>query len=255
MKKNLPNYYDILRVPPDASQEVIKASYRKLMVTLKMHPDLGGDHNIAAQINEAYEVLRDKAKRVQHDRMDVLQQLRRAAQSAARAKEYRPGNNAGARPRAASASKPNSTPNPTRSATASCPLCGAALPQSIGPETHCERCRSPLSAPPTPGGFGRELFGRRASPRSAKAHLGTIYPAGHSQGITVKMRDLSLNGLSFYSELALGVEQTFKFRDSTLEAVASVVSCRKEGRFYSVHARFLTVDFHQKTGVFVSTMR
>lgn len=252
MKKNLPNYYIILKVEPDASQEAIKAAFRKLMVTMKMHPDLGGDHEVAAQINEAYAVLSDKAKRANYDRVYLLQRLR-AAQSAARAKEQRAAGGASAGPDAASAAEPKSAPNPENwAADRCCPLCRAALPQSIGPGIRCEHCRSPLSAPPQMGTFGKELFGRRASPRTAKTHLATVYPAGQSQGISVKMRDLSLSGISFYSEVAIGAQQAFKFRDSTLEAVAVVVSCRKRGQSYSVHAKLLTALFHHKAGVFVS---
>jgi hypothetical protein len=67
------------------------------------------------------------------------------------------------------------------------------------------------------------------------------------------MRDLSLNGVSFYSTVPLSVDQVFGFRDSALEALAMVVSCRRKGRWYSIHARLLTVLFHNKSGVFVST--
>ena len=69
--------------------------------------------------------------------------------------------------------------------------------------------------------------------------------------MTVKMRDLSLTGLSFYAEVSLDVDQVFKFRDATLEAIAVVVSRGKRGEWYSVHAKLLTVAFHQ-AGVFVS---
>ena len=91
MAKNLPNYYIILRVQHNASVDTIKASYRTLMVTMKMHPDLGGDHEVAAQINEAYAVLKDVAKRAKYDRMYLLQRLQ-AAQMAAREREQRTAN-------------------------------------------------------------------------------------------------------------------------------------------------------------------
>ena len=252
MNKNLPNYYSILKVRPSATQEAIKAGYRKLMVTMKMHPDLGGDHETAAQINEAYQALSNTTLRADYDRAFLLQQLR-AAQSAARTKDFRADSRASARPSAASASAPNSGPNPANWAEDKCcPRCRTALPRSIGPDTRCERCHSPLSPPPKLGSFGRELFGRRASPRTAKNHLATVYPAGQSQGVSVKMRDLSLSGLSFYSEVAMEVQQAIKFRDPNLEAIALVVSCRKRGQGYSVHAKLLTVTFHGKAGVFVS---
>jgi curved DNA-binding protein CbpA len=248
MEKGFPDYYSILKVQPDASQEVIKAGYRKLMVTRKMHPDLGGTHEIAAQINEAYAVLGDRVKRTAYARMYLLQR-RRDVQSADHAKEQRSGN--GIIPWLGNTAVPAG--RPANSTTARCcPLCRVAVPQSIGPETRCESCRSPLSPPPQPGSYGHECIGRRASSRTTRKYLGKVTLAGQSQDITVTMRDLSLNGISFYSDRAIAAEQVFKFLNQTLEAVAVVVSCRRREGLYSVHARLLTVAFHCKVGVFVS---
>ena len=67
-RTNHRNYYRLLHVQPDAPLEVIKASYRVLMRSLKHHPDLGGDQWDAALINEAYEVLSVPEKRKTYDR-------------------------------------------------------------------------------------------------------------------------------------------------------------------------------------------
>ena len=56
---NRRNHYRVLHVQPEAPLEVIKASYRAMMMRMKIHPDLGGDHDIAAVVNEAYAVLSD----------------------------------------------------------------------------------------------------------------------------------------------------------------------------------------------------
>lgn len=253
MTKNLPNFYIILRVQPNASVDTIKVSYRKLMVTMKMHPDLGGDHDVAAQINEAYAVLKDESKRAKYDRMYLLRRLE-AAQTAAREREKRTANSAGARPAAGSTRRPSPSPLAREGKAGQCPYCNTALPKSIRSDTRCERCRSPLSAPPQLGSFGKELFGRRATPRIVKSHFATVHPTGQAQSMTVKMRDLSLNGISFYSEIDLEVEQVFKFRDASLEALAVVVSRGQRGQWYSVHARLLTAAFHQ-AGVFMSASR
>lgn len=66
------NYYKILEVDEDASQEVIKGVY-KLHIK-KNHPDLfQGEEKIRAEerlkkLNEAYEVLSDENKRKEHDK-------------------------------------------------------------------------------------------------------------------------------------------------------------------------------------------
>lgn len=66
-KKNKRNYYRVLFVQPDAPMEIIQASYRTIMQKLKAHPDLGGDTWNASVINEAYQVLIDREKRVAYD--------------------------------------------------------------------------------------------------------------------------------------------------------------------------------------------
>jgi molecular chaperone DnaJ len=60
------DYYKILGVPPDASDEEIRKAYYKL--AHKYHPDKGGDEKKFKEINEAYRVLSDKEKRAQYDR-------------------------------------------------------------------------------------------------------------------------------------------------------------------------------------------
>jgi molecular chaperone DnaJ len=60
------DYYNILGVSKEASDEEIKKAYRKL--AHKYHPDKGGgDEAKFKEINEAYQVLSDKQKRGQYD--------------------------------------------------------------------------------------------------------------------------------------------------------------------------------------------
>ncbi len=60
------DYYGMLGVSRDASDEEIKKAFRKL--AQKYHPDkTGGDEAKFKEINEAYQVLSDKQKRSQYD--------------------------------------------------------------------------------------------------------------------------------------------------------------------------------------------
>lgn len=60
------NYYDILGLSKDASEDEIKRAYRKL--ALKTHPDKnGGDDTMFKKINLAYETLSDPDKRNEYD--------------------------------------------------------------------------------------------------------------------------------------------------------------------------------------------
>lgn len=60
------DYYKILGVPPDASDDEIRKAYYRL--AHKYHPDKGGDAEKFKEINEAYRVLSDKEKRAQYDK-------------------------------------------------------------------------------------------------------------------------------------------------------------------------------------------
>ena len=59
------DYYELLGVAKSASDDEIKKAFRKLAV--KHHPDKGGDEAKFKEINEAYEVLKDKQKRQRYD--------------------------------------------------------------------------------------------------------------------------------------------------------------------------------------------
>lgn len=64
------NYYEILKVSKNASQEQIKSSYKTLVK--KYHPDLYvGDKSFAEkkikEINEAYEILSNAEKKAEYD--------------------------------------------------------------------------------------------------------------------------------------------------------------------------------------------
>ena len=59
------DYYERLGVSRNASPDEIKRAYKKLAI--KHHPDKGGDHATFAGINEAYDTLKDPAKKQQYD--------------------------------------------------------------------------------------------------------------------------------------------------------------------------------------------
>lgn len=64
----MPDYYQILEVTPNSSIDEIKKSFRKL--AHQYHPDKSnGNENKFKEVNEAYQVLSNKEKRTQYDRL------------------------------------------------------------------------------------------------------------------------------------------------------------------------------------------
>lgn len=61
------NFYDILGVKRDATQDEIKKAFRKLAV--KYHPDAGGDAEKFKDISEAYNTLSNPEKRKEYDQL------------------------------------------------------------------------------------------------------------------------------------------------------------------------------------------
>jgi curved DNA-binding protein CbpA len=239
MKNNRRNYYRILHVQAEAPAEVIKASYRTLMGPLRHHPDLGGKHETAALLNEAYAVLSDPDKRRAYDRTLGKERWR--------------GRAAGAPPANTGASSFTPAPDPACwSVDRCCPFCRHPLPATPRPDPRCAGCEGPLKPPPQPEAQARELFGRRASSRLVKNHPVVLVPGWRATSVSALMRDLSLTGVRLLAPAPIAVNQAIRIIDSDLDAVAVVVSSRRSANQYSIHARFLTLRLTRQTGVFVS---
>jgi curved DNA-binding protein CbpA len=66
VKVTLTDHYSVLGVKRTADRATIRAAYRAL--ARQSHPDLGGDEDRMARINEAWRVLGDPASRAEYDR-------------------------------------------------------------------------------------------------------------------------------------------------------------------------------------------
>lgn len=231
------NLYRILYVQPEAPTAVIKASYRALMSTLRVHPDLGGDHEQAARINHAYEVLSDPQRRKAYDLS--LRRPRREVRFDSASATPPPGADG---------------TDPARwAADGVCPFCRTGLPAVLSVEASCRHCGSPLQPPPRECEDGAEVIGRRHGPRFARSGDAVLRLAGQPEDFPARLHDLSFSGLSVESARPVAVASVMRVRTDAFDAVALVVQCHAHARGCLVHARLLTMRLHRLTGAFVST--
>jgi curved DNA-binding protein CbpA len=224
------NHYRVLHVQPEAPIEVIRAAYRALMSTLRAHPDLGGNPEMAARLNAAYQVLSDPEARARYDRG-----LRRT-------------------PRGMSAAAAGIVvPHPAAwRADRRCPFCQMPFAAEPGPGLRCTRCDSPLGPAPNAGRAGGELVGRRRGERFARPIDVVLRLSGQMSERAARLRDVSLTGLSLLHAQPLPVGSSLRVIAPQFDTVAIVVDCRPSGKLHSVHARLLTLQLLKSgRGVYV----
>jgi curved DNA-binding protein CbpA len=220
-----PDFYRLLHVQPDAPLAVIRSSYRTLMQRLKAHPDLGGSHEQAALLNEAYAVLRDPARRRAYD--------------AGRAEPL--------------GGWPSESAAGTRSRPL-CPFCRAAQAPGtrVAPDDACARCGSPLFPAER---YRNQPSGQRMTDRFPREHPVTFYEHWpEARGEAPEMRDLSLNGLRLVAARRIEPGTLLKIECGLFSALARVAYAQAEhgARRWTLGAEFVTLRFARTAGRFVS---
>jgi len=232
----LPDYYQVLHVQPDAPTEVIKSSYRTLMQQLKMHPDLGGDHVSAALINEAYGVLSDPQKREAYDR-DRVQAHGAAADHTATTPD---AEQTGSRRRRA----------PAGGGHHQCPFCHEGHGRQVSANSLCTECGSPLLRMKNPRSNADWLRALDRMPREMPVRFWVAWP--QEQPGLGTATDVSLTGMGFVTSEGLARDQFVKLDSELLQAIARVVHCRPANGGWQVGVEFFTLRLARTRGAFVS---
>jgi hypothetical protein len=224
------NHYRVLYVQPEAPAEVIKAAYRALMSTLRAHPDLGGDPELAARLNAAYHVLSDPAERERYDKT-----LRRPLRGKA----------------AADLGPLQAEPTAWRIARR-CPFCHMPFATEAKAGVRCTRCDSPLGPAPAIERASSELVGRRRGERFTRHIDVAMRLPGQTREHTVRLRDVSFTGLSLLCPQPVPPGTALRVIAPQFDTVATVVAHRASGALHSVHARLLTLELTKSSrGVYV----
>lgn len=241
--KNRRNYYRVLHVDRDAPGAIIKASYRALMQRLQMHPDLGGDQEQAAVINEAYATLSDADRRSAYD-----DSLKDAAEQRRERDPVRKSQNEAAAPRLTKAAMPRTVP---------CSFCdtpfSAARAQSR--DSVCATCGSVLF----PALEHQPRTARRAIERLPRS-MPVSFRLSESPDVIRRgaLADLSLSGMRLISEVRIPVGERVTLDCAFCSAVAVVRNERPEGPRaggeWQCGVEFLTLRINAESGSLISTL-
>jgi len=235
--KNRRNYYRILNVQPDAPLEVIKSSYRTMMLTMKMHPDMGGDTAQATLINEAFEILSNRDKRGQYDYRITHSSLDSIRVSAG-------NDNFG------TGAQPDQLQGRPVEKSA-CLFCGAPVYASLKVNSACVQCNSPLKGMEVDGPSKKRQFKRITSSGELK-----FFESWPSDGGVGYSEDISPTGMRFITGQYVEVDKIIKISMGSLEAVAQVknryVQQQDDYRFQSLGVCFLSLDMERSPGMYVS---
>lgn len=221
-KRDSKDYYRVLHVDPKAPVEIIRASYRTLMQRLKQHPDLGGDHNNAALINEAYKVLTNTVTRAAYDR---------------------------ARNGRVRTSKAGS---PATELGGRCLFCNAVVDSAPmpPPDDHCPNCATPLFPADR---IQLDASGKRMLERMQRDLPVTCYTAWPQRStLAATMHDLSLNGMQISANFYAAPGSLLKVDSEPCQSLARVAYCTADGANWIIGLEFVTLRFSRRRGSFIS---
>jgi curved DNA-binding protein CbpA len=217
-----PDYYRILQVEPGAPAPLIHASYRTL---LRRALGSRGSADIAA-LDAAYAVLGDSQRRAAYDRE-----------------------------RAARTDAPHGAHNAAGVTTAQCLFCGEAsrFDGALEPDDECATCASPLY----PAERQRlKLSGQRTLRRLPKRHPVSVWVTWpQSAAILGDMRNLSLDGMAFESNVLFKIHQIVRIDCTELHALGRIAHAAptKRGVYrFGAGIEFLTLRFRRGGGSFAS---
>ena len=217
------------------------------MHKLRMHPDLGGDHEHAALMNEAFAVLSSPERRAAYDRDNESCAPKPSQESLLLCGRVRAP---------VSECQPARKPAVRKPVTyRECPFCRARrAPSPDLQDAECYRCQSPLF----PVTLHQEsAASKRAIERLPRRMVITCTDA-HHPGVNLQMmtEDVSIRGMCIVSPHQLSPGQILRIDHSFGKAVGVVTRVTVDYSGWSpqwkVGVQFLTMQVAQRRGVFVS---
>jgi hypothetical protein len=125
----------------------------------------------------------------------------------------------------------------------------------IKQDARCHHCEAPIAPPiAVARGSHRDLIGRRRSHRIARNSVVALFTSWGAPAESGRLQDISLHGLRVLVTRRIPEGRQIRVSDSSMDAVAEVVACVRDGRHWTVHARVTHVALTRRTGAFVSTI-
>ena len=254
------DYYELLHIHPDAPDAVIKASYRAMMQKLKMHPDLGGDVETAAKINEAYAALSNPQSRQVYDASRKIDSAGQTSESEPQAFRQDNGKDKGKDNTSGGKSAPQEPQLDDRvmwiegsgDASKQCLFCKTPHPflQNPPADALCVTCDCPL-APATRGDL---LAGERRSLDRLKLERQVYFRINSTAEMqTATTADLSLSGLLIESRIDLIANQLVQISSPFCQSLARVAHIRlSDSGVSQCGIEFRTLFFPNVAGSLIS---
>jgi len=244
---NRRNYYRILHVQFDAPEAVIKASYRALMLKLKQHPDLGGDHWNASLINEAYAVLTHPAKRAAYDDVYLRTHGRDDRRGDRRTNREQDAPSESAVEDEEISAEAEATSGFER---VNCPFCKQV---NLPGADSCQRCAGTLQFVEKAGASSDRRRAIERMPIKSPVAVWGRWP--QQKPLQGRVDDFSPLGCRLLLPISLPTGRRIRIAGDLFAAIGSVRSCRawdEEGKFHQLAVAFLTLDVRCSGGSFVS---
>jgi hypothetical protein len=227
------DYYRVLHVHPDAPDEIIKVSYRTLMQRLKNHPDLGGDHQTATLINEAFRTLGHPDRRAAYDKwLETASDADVAAAVDAAANKGRP-------------------------TVVQCPFCDTTYESGFerDPERVCRTCGGSLFPVVRHQSDDESRRAISRLPRNMLVVFARKSPHdAPCRGVTL---DISLAGMRFQTSSGLGIDDRLLIETEFCSAIGVVRSARQRPAAengWEIGVQFFTMRVKRQRGSLFSTV-
>ena len=247
--KNRRNYYRLLKIQPDASSSIINSSYR-LLLNKQIIPE--------HLLNEARQVLNDPTMRREYDALlrlyphhRAIQKITTVSYGKSSSKKKKPQRKKPTQARRKHIQLVDSLKSYQPVISQYCEFCKTPYSSSKNAyhNENCIECGSPLYSLDM---SIMEQSGRVIDRAKTSANV-SVYSQWPGQQMHAILTDISPVGMRIKTPVRLIDDQVIKIESDQFQAVGKVTHQQFQGGLSSAGVQFLTIQFEQQKGSFLST--